>query len=164
VILVPDASTVITLARIGRLDLLAAIAETVYIPQAVYDEVVTQGEGRPGRAEVAQARWVARQQVRDRVAVDRLRGPLGRGEAEAIVLAREVEADFLVLDDATARRVAAVEGQPSLGLLGVLLKCEERGVLESLKPVLDQMVAAGFFIDGPLYRVVLRMAGEESPT
>ena len=89
-ILVLDSSALITLARVGQLNLLHAIAETVLIPEAVYDEVVRTGHGRPGGAEVAQAQWIIRRQVNDRVAVDRLRLQLGRGEAEAIVLAQEL--------------------------------------------------------------------------
>jgi len=60
VILVLDASALITLARIGRLDLLRQIATAVYIPEALYEEVVERGQGRPGSTEVAHAQWISR--------------------------------------------------------------------------------------------------------
>lgn len=47
-ILVLDSSALITLARIGRLDLLRQVAGTVHIPEAVYEEVVQAGQGRHG--------------------------------------------------------------------------------------------------------------------
>ena len=100
-ILVLDSSALIPLARIGRLDLLRQIAGAAHISEAVYEEVVESGQGRPGSLEVAQAQWISRHQVQDRAAVSRLRVRVGRGEAEAIVLARELQADGLVLDDAT---------------------------------------------------------------
>jgi predicted nucleic acid-binding protein len=162
-ILVADASTLITLARIGRLDLLRQLAGTVHIPEAVYGEVVTRGAGRPGTGEIAQAEWISRRAVRDRTAVDRLRSRVGQGEAEAIVLARELGADALILDDATARRVAEAEGQRVVGLLGLLLEGKKRAIVSVVRPLLDEMIAAGYFVDDALYRLILQQAGEESP-
>lgn len=162
-ILVSDASALIALARIGRLHLLRQIAGTVHIPEAVQDELVGSGPDRPGSVEVAQAQWIFRERVNDRTAVARLRAQMGRGESEAIVLARELGADALILDDATARRVAEAEGQKVVGLLGLLIHAKKRGTLEAMKPILDEMVGAGFFVDDSLYRSILRQAGEEQP-
>jgi len=164
VILVLDASALISLARVGCLSLLRELAEKVYIPEAVYDEVVRSGYGRPGSLEVDQAGWISRRSVQDESVVDRLQPALGRGEAEAIVLAGELEADFVILDDATARRIAEVEGQKVLGLLGLLIRAKELGIVPALKPLLDQIVGAGFFIDATLYQSILRQAGEGEPS
>lgn len=163
-ILVLDASAIITLARVGCLNLLRELAEKVYIPEAVYDEVVKSGYGRPGSLEVEQAAWISKQSVHDQSVVVRLEAELGRGEAEAIVLAGELEADFVILDDATARRIAEAEGRKVLGLLGLLIRAKELGIVPVLRPVLDQIVGAGFFIDDALYQSILRQAGEEQPS
>jgi predicted nucleic acid-binding protein len=160
VILVLDSSALITLARIGRLDLLRQIAGCVHIPEAVYEEVVQAGQGRHGSGEVAQAQWISRHQVQDEGAVVRLRARLGKGEAEAIVLARELQADVLILDDATARRVAEAEGRTVVGLLGLLLHAKLHGLVGAVRPIVDDMVAAGFFLDDSLYRSILDQAGE----
>jgi predicted nucleic acid-binding protein len=164
VILVLDASAIITLARVGCLNLLRELAEKVYIPEAVYDEVVKSGYGRPGSLEVEQAAWISKQSVYDQSVVVRLEAELGRGEAEAIVLAGELEADFVILDDATARRIAEAEGRKVLGLLGLLIRAKELGIVPVLRPVLNQIVGAGFFIDDALYQSILRRAGEEQPS
>jgi len=158
--LVLDSSALITLARIGRLDLLRQIATAVHIPQAVYEEVVEAAQGRHGSVEVAQAQWISRHQVRNQGSVDRLRARVGKGEAEAIVLARELQADVLILDDATARRVAEAEGRNVVGLLGLLLHAKLHGLVGAVKPTLDDMVEAGFFLDDSLYRSILSHAGE----
>ncbi len=158
--LVLDSSALITLARIGRLDLLRQIAGTVHIPEAVYEEVVQAGQGRLGGVEVAQAEWITRHEVQDRAAVGRLRSQGGRGEAEAIVLGRELEADALILDDATARRLAESEGRRVVGLLGLVLHAKAGGLIEAVKPILDDMVTAGFFLDETLYSSILRQARE----
>jgi predicted nucleic acid-binding protein len=61
-----DASTLIALARIGQLDILAQVGEQVVIPVAVYDEVVVKGAGKPGSDEVQQALWIETRDVADR--------------------------------------------------------------------------------------------------
>jgi predicted nucleic acid-binding protein len=57
-IVVADSSCLIALARSGQLDVLRALFGQITIPAAVYDEVVSQGAGRPGSDEVAQAKWI----------------------------------------------------------------------------------------------------------
>ena len=159
-IVVADSSALITLARIGRLELLHQTADVVHIPEAVFEEVVQKGVGRPGSAELAQADWLRRRTVRDVASVDRLRARLGRGESEAIVLAKELGADFVVIDDAAARRVAEAGGQPVVGLPGWLIYLKQRAVVASVKPLLDEMLASGFYLDEQRYQSILRRAGE----
>lgn len=88
-ILVLDSSALITLSRTGDLGLLRQLADTVHVPQAVYDEVVGAGANQPGGRAVGLAQWIVRHRVQDQDTVVRLRGRLGRGEAEAIVLAKD---------------------------------------------------------------------------
>jgi predicted nucleic acid-binding protein len=160
VTVVVDSSAQITLARIGRLELLHQITDVVYIPAAVFDEVVHRGAGRPGSREVAEAGWIHRREVRDAASVERLSVRVGRGEAEAIVLAGEVSADVLVIDDAMARRLAEAEGHRVVGLPGLVIYAKQNGLVTGIKPVLDDMRAAGFFLDDSRCQSLLRQAGE----
>lgn len=157
---VVDSSALIALARIGRLELLHRVAGAVHVPDAVFEEVVRKGAGRPGSAEIAQAGWVLRQSVRDVASVERLRARVGHGESEAIVLAKELVADLLVIDDAAARRVADAEGQQVVGLLGLLIYAKQRRLVTEVKPLLDEMLASGFFLDESRYQSILRRTGE----
>lgn len=159
-ILVLDASSLITLARIRRLALLPQLADRIYIPEAVYIESVTQAGDRPGSIELAQADWIMCRHVEQQAHVMRLRTRLGWGEAEAIVLTLQVQADAVVLDDAMARRVAEQEGCAVVGLLGLLVDGKRRGLIPAVKPILDALREARFFVADDLYAVVLRQAGE----
>lgn len=161
-ILVLDASPLITLARIRRLAVLSQLADTIYIPEAVYVESVTQAGNRPGSTEIAQADWIVRRHVDHQSRVTQLRTQIGWGEAEAIVLAHQVQADAVVLDDATARRVAVQEGCAVVGLLGLLVDGKRRGLIPAIKPLIDALREARFFVADDLYAAVLRQAGEES--
>lgn len=161
-ILVLDASPLITLARIQRLDVLPLLADTIYIPEAVYVESVTQAGDRPGHSDIAHAEWIGRRQVNDQARVTRLRTQIGWGEAEAIVLVQQLHADAVVLDDATARRVAEQEGCAVVGLLGLLVDGKRRGLIPAVTPLLDAMREARFYIADDLYAVILRQAGEDT--
>jgi uncharacterized protein len=53
--IVADAAPVIAFARLGRLALLQHIVEELVVPDAVYDDLVVKGRGKPGAAEVAES-------------------------------------------------------------------------------------------------------------
>ncbi len=159
--LVVDSSALIALARIGQLDLLHQLAKTIHVPEGVYEEVANQGTLRPGTSELGQFNWILRKRVSDQASVNDLLSRFGRGEAEAIVLAAEVQADFVILDDATARSVAEQKGQAVVGTLGLLVHAKERGLIERVEPIMNELMESGFYVDSRLYGTILQQAGEE---
>jgi uncharacterized protein len=93
-IVVSDASPLIALARIGRLELLREMFGTLLLPDSVWNEVTNAGSERAGSASILRADWIKRRSVSDSALVARLRRDLGAGESEAIALARESHADL----------------------------------------------------------------------
>lgn len=90
-----------------------------------------------------------------------LRERLDPGEAEAIVLAIERRADVLLVDERLGRRTATEAGLKVTGLLGVVAKAKEAGLIERAKPVLDELLQVARFWIGPeLYAEVLTALGE----
>lgn len=85
---------------------------------------------------------------------------LGAGETEAIQLALSLPAHRLLLDDADARRVARRFAIPITGSAGVLLAAAQAGIITSVRPELDALVASGFHLSKVLYREILRLARE----
>jgi predicted nucleic acid-binding protein len=160
-IVVSDTSAIINLAMIGRLDLLHQLYNEVIIPAAVYQEIVVQGAGKPGAVEVRTQSWFKQRVVLDTAFVSQLRRDLDDGEAEAIVLAQEIGADLLLIDDRAARRHAARLGLRFIGLLSVLLEAKKAGLLATVKPPLDDLISkAGFRVHSSLYHAFLASAGE----
>lgn len=157
---VANAGPLISLAAIGKLDLLKALFEQILIPQAVYDEVVVHGEGEPGSQEVRDAEWIRAAQVQDRLAVDLLRETLDMGESEAIVLAQELNARYVLLDDGLARRKARLIGLRMTGTLGILLMAKEAGLISAVRPILDELRQTDFRMSDRVYQQVLLKAGE----
>jgi len=123
-IFVSNASPLVNLARIGRLELLRDLFGEMCVPDAVWEEVVVAGEGQPGAQLLAQARWVVRRQVQNRSLVQALRQELDAGEAEAIVLALELKADLLLMDERLGRETAQHLGLKPTGVIGVLIEAK----------------------------------------
>lgn len=160
-IVVSDASPILNLAAVGHLRLLQQLYGKVAVPQAVYCEVVVAGEGQPGAAEVKAAGWVETLEVSNETVVASLRLEVDQGEAEAIALAIELQADLLLLDERRGRAIAPRLGIGFVGLLGILIEAKHRGLVATVRPVLDDLVTkAGFWMTPTLYNRVLEAAGE----
>lgn len=158
---VSNTSPITNLAAVGQLDLLQQLYTSIIIPQAVYDEMAGLDYTVPGTIQVQTLSWIQTQQVVDRTLVTELQTELDEGESEAIALAVELIADRLLIDDYAGRIVASRLGLNITGLLGVLLVAKRRGLILSVKPVIDDLIAqAGFRISQKLYANVLQSAGE----
>jgi predicted nucleic acid-binding protein len=104
-IVVSNTTSIIGLASIERFELLQALFGEIHIPQAVYNEAVVAGREEGGaKREVSTATWIKTAHVQDRLAVDVLLDELDLGEAETIVLARELDADWVLMDEKKGRR------------------------------------------------------------
>ena len=85
---------------------------------------------------------------------------LGRGELEAIALGLENPDSLVILDDGLARKSAKDLGLKITGTIGILLKAKQRGYLNLIKPVIEELVLLGFRLDGTTREFALRLADE----
>ena len=160
-IAVSNTSPITNLAAVGQLNLLQQLYGTIIIPQAVYQELTSAGDTIPGAIEVQTFNWIQVQQVTNRTLVESLLNQLHQGESEAIALAIELQADRLLIDEELGRKVAADNKLKFTGILGVLIEAKQRGLISSVKSVLDNLInQAEFWVTEALYNRVLQMAGE----
>lgn len=157
---VVDTSPLIFLAKLDRLDLLTMGADVVWVPQAVLDEVRAKPDEATQAIEQVSQRWLSVHRVSNREAVEMLLANLDLGEAEAIVLAKEVKADKVVMDDLDARRYARRVGFDLIGTMGLLLAAHLRGEIPSIREEIERLQELGFRVAQPLVEAILREAGE----
>lgn len=158
---VSDTSPITNLAGIGQLDLLRQLYGSITIPQAVYNEMAGISRTVPGTIEVQTLPWIRSQSVADSTQVETLRAVLDQGEAEAIVLALELNAELLIIDERPGRAIARQYGIDITGVLGVLLEAKQQGIIVAVKPLMDQLINyVAFWVDRQLYETVLQSAGE----
>lgn len=158
-IVVSDSSPLIVLATVGQLSLLRELFGEVLVPGRVWDEVIQVN--RPGTESIRRADWIRTIAVADDSYLLALRTEVDQGEAEAMALAADVQADFLLLDERRARSLALSLGYEVIGVVGVLLRAKRSGMLAEVRTVLDRIRAeTEFRISTRLYDDALRTAGE----
>jgi len=150
---VSDTTAITTLLKAGHVDLLAKLFGHIIIPQAVEDELLAFHASLPGFINQHPIAHGAR----------RLPGTesLGRGEAEAILLAKELGAALLLTDDRKARLAAERLGVKCAGLVSLILLAKQRGHIASVSAVIDALERRGRFHLTEAARLeALRAAGE----
>ena len=148
---VSNSSPLIALDGIGELNLLEKLFTDIVIPPAVTRETASS-KGLPG--------WIREMALGQAIGAQVLSASLGAGESEAICLALELNARWVLLDDRPARRLAQSLNLPVIGTLGVLLTCKRRGLIQAIKPLVDGLVRFGFRVSPSLYQRVIKAAGE----
>lgn len=160
-IVVADASPFVALANIGRLDLLPILFGRVLIPPQVLDEL--QSSKRPGtvRAFVATPpEWL---EVQAPTTVEPI-PDLHAGETAAISLARECQAELLVIDETKGRKAAGDRGLTVTGTIGVLEAAAKRGLVR-LEDEFERLKRMGFWVNPKLLdaRLALFREGQHEP-
>ncbi|MFN3557448.1 MAG: DUF3368 domain-containing protein [Bacteroidales bacterium] len=149
-IIISDTSCLIILNKIGELDLLRQLYNTVTITQ---DILLEYGEQLPDWIEVQQAKDQYRQQL--------LEMQIDKGEASAIALALETADSTVILDDWKARRLAERLGLSVTGTLGVIIRAKNTGLIPSIKPYLEKIRETNFRISEELEQIALKEANEK---
>ena len=157
---VSDTTPLSELSKVGRIEILEAVYGEIWIPQEVYDEVTV---GTHPAAELVQSlSWLKVRAIERRQAFDHLREAtrLGKGECAAMILAEEMNATQLLMDDLMGRRIALSRGLPVVGTIGTLLLAKRQGVIQDVKDILDALIVSGKWIGPRLYQDAIAIANE----
>ncbi|MCX6047292.1 MAG: DUF3368 domain-containing protein [Chloroflexi bacterium] len=158
-IVVSDTSTLLALIWLDRTDLILKLFGQVHAPVAVKTEL-DRNLRNLGLSEFRFNNWMVITPVRDQLAVKLLRDQLDVGESEAIVLAHELGADLLLMDERRGRRRALQSNLTILGTLGILLRGHQLGFIVQVRPLLNALRQLPFHMSDALYADILRRAGE----
>ena len=154
---VSNATPIISLAVIDRLSFLEDIFTKIIIPSAVYDEMTSARY--PGYKELSSDLFEIKE-INDREELDTFLKVLDPGESESILLASEIKADVLIIDERLGYRMAQSKGLFVIGTLTVLLMAKKRGMIKEVKPLFDQMIQKGRWYSSKVYEYFLNSIGE----
>ena len=152
---VADSSCLIGLSQIEQFELLKELFSEIYIPCAVYDEVVIKGKGEAGSEETESALkggWILKRSVNDKIGVSALSTVLGKGESEVIVLCKELKLDYALVDERKARDMAELMSINTMGVLGIIDIAVEGGLIIDKKNMVKQLMNSRFRISNKLYK------------
>ena len=147
--IISDTSCFIVLANIGELELL----HKVYGQITTTIDIATEfGEELP--------EWVELVDVKDKNKQQILELQLDKGEASAIALALETPHSTIILDDYKARQIAEKLKISYTGTIGVIIKAKLKGIVMSIKPILNKMKQSGFRLSTEIELQALKEAKE----
>jgi len=162
VIVVSDATPIITLAKIDRLDILGRFYHEVLLPNAVFDEVCRNPAFAAEAAAIQKCEFMRLKTVSRTQSVKILMASgLDLGESEAIVLADTLADALLLIDERKGRQIARNMGIRITGTLGILLQAKKLGLIKNIKPLLDRLITENIRISESLYSSILEQAGEK---
>lgn len=155
--IIVNSTPIIALKNTGYLWILKELFGEVIIPDAVYDEVNHKtkliGDGDD---------WIIVRSVSDQSDRKMYKAKLHAGEVEVMILAREIDADMVIIDDNEAKKTAKYLGLDVTGTLGVILVAKSRAIITEVAPVIQCLVDDGFYVSDELIRKVLSAAGENA--
>jgi predicted nucleic acid-binding protein len=155
-----NTSPLIFLSRLGYLEtFLKSPHSLFYLPQAVAKEL--QAKSDLACAKVSELIDAYQLQVKEITLfslANRVHERLGKGEAEAIALGIELQTDYLILDDAAARREALRLGLNVKGTLAVIKMLHSTGQikLENPEAFYQQLVAIDFRVKRKIFEEIFK--------
>jgi len=160
---VSNTSPISSLASIGRLSLLRTQFSEVWLPPTVLKEL----SAHPSSEALAEiqtaisAKWMQSSALQNSRLFDVLCQHLHAGEAEAITLAVQMNADIVLIDEREGRQLAVRAGLQVTGTLGVLLRVKLHGEIRDLgKEIQALRTKANFFVAQNLEAQILAAGGE----
>lgn len=149
-----NSTPLIILGKIGELEILKNLYGEIIIPRAVFEEVTVKSDA------IKTCSWIKIFEVQDKSNRKIYQSKLHDGEVEVMMLAKEISADLLIIDDNAAKKTAKFLGFIVTGTLGILLKAKTKKIISEIRPILEKMQDENFYISKEIIKLVLKTAGE----
>ena len=160
-LVVSDTTPIISLLKIDKLSLLPEMFEEILVPEAVYKELTANSAFEEEAKIISHSSFIKIREVSnmDNVQILQRATGLDKGESEAIILADEVDADLLLMDENQGRNVAKRMGINITGTIGILINAYQSGLLnrESVLSCIGDLKNSRRFISDALYDELLQI-------
>jgi hypothetical protein len=158
--IVSNTGPIIALAAIGKLEIIHEIFEEVIVPEQVHHEIIQGGKDFSGLAFYRGASWIKVEALKTPIE-PLLETLVDKGEASVIHLVRERGADFVLIDERKARKIARkIYGLNVVGSARILVEAKRQNLIPSVSEALSGMRNAGYWIHENIVKAALRQAGE----
>ncbi len=155
---VVNTTPIISLGNVAHLHIFRMLYGQITIPHAVFREAMAKDDFAFYQL-LKNLDWIKLEEC-PKFNREEFNKNLHVGEIEAIVLAQNLNADLIILDDNNARKAAKNLGLTITGTVGVLLKAKHCGILSDVKTLIQEMRDNGFHLSDKILNTVLQEAGE----
>jgi predicted nucleic acid-binding protein len=155
---VSNTTPILSLLKIEKLNLLRDLYGAVYVPYSVFLEIET-GKDKEFYTNLKTVDWIKIEKIHSTIARDLL-FDLDDGEAETLVLAQEINADLVIIDEKCGRRYAKQMGIGLTGTIGVLLKAKNNNLINTVAPLLNELSQKDVWLNRSLIYQALKLANE----
>lgn len=146
---ISNSTCLIGFERINSLDILQKLYGEIFISEAVGNETG-----------LTYLSWIKVRKIKNKEALRFLMLEIDQGEAETIILATEIKNAVLILDEKKARKIAKRLDLNITGLMGVLLKAKEKGIIKSVKEIIENLEKENFRISVNLKKKCISICNE----
>ena len=154
-LLIADTSPIISLMLIKKLYVLEQLFSGYLIPQAVWEELSNNAEIKVFQKELSNLSKKTKQ-IKYYFSLSGIE----IGETEAIILYKELKADYLLVDDKKARQTAEILDIKCIGALGVLFKAKQKAVINELRPLFQLLLNKNRYYSKHYLNFFLTQSGE----
>lgn len=135
-LVIADAGSISSLAIIDELELLNQLFDEIKISKAVWEEVTLDKTTESYK----RIDSFFKSKITNIKGFNELTFVMDYGESESVILYKELNADFLLIDDKKARRIAENFDIKCIGTLGILSAAKSKGIIKELNPIFKAFI------------------------
>jgi len=156
-LVIADSEPIFSLAIIDKLEILNDLFDNIRIPLAVWTEITID----ESKSDYQKLYDFFKDKTCQISGLNELAFIMDSGESESLILYKELNADFLLIDDKKARKIAETLNVNCIGILGLLSTAKDKGYVEKLKPYFEMFLKNKRYYSIELLNAVLTAKGEE---
>lgn len=155
-LVIADAGPIFSLAIIDKLELLNHLFDEIKISKAVWEEITLDKT----------TEFYNKIELFFKPKVIKIKGfneltfVMDYGESESVILYKELNADFLLIDDKKARKIAENFDIKCIGTLGILSVAKDKGLIKELRPIFKTFLKNDRYYSLKLLNILLERHNE----
>ncbi len=156
-LVIADSGPIFSLAIIDKLDILDELFDEICIPKAVWEEL-TRDKTAEHYTRIVE---YFEEKVKEVSGFNELTFVMDYGESESVLLYKELNANYLLIDDKKARDIAENFGIQCIGTIGILSIAREKGIIGKLRPLFISFIENKRYYSLKLLNIILTKYNEK---